>query len=454
MTRVLVVDDEAGLREMLRILLKRNGYDVSVASSCTQGKEAIANDAPYDAVITDLMMPDGTGIDVLRAAKERQSATEVVLITAYATTERAVEAMRGGAYDYVEKPFKNNVLLATLEKALEKRQMAVDNAVLRAEVEGGYSDDGFIGKSPPMQKIMSLISRVANAKTSVLITGESGTGKEMVARAIHSRGERKDKPFVVVNCGAIPESLMESELFGHVKGSFTGADRDKPGLFRAAHGGTLFLDEVGELPLPVQVKLLRVLQERKVRPVGESKEIDVEVRVLAATNRDVEKEIEEQRFRQDLYYRLNVIRLKLPPLRERPEDVRLLADHLLTKHCALQGRQLTLSPDALRWIVAQSYPGNVRELENVIERAVTLALGDEITREDLPDGGDESSRIVEAPLPQEGFDLDTYLGDVERQLLTRALEQAGGVRTHAAKLLGMSFRSFRYRLQKYDFGDE
>jgi two-component system response regulator PilR (NtrC family) len=305
-----------------------------------------------------------------------------------------------------------------------------------------------------MERVREMVRRAAEAPTSVLITGESGTGKEMVASALHYHSDRAAGPFVVVNCGALPESLIESEVFGHVKGAFTGANSNKEGLIRAAQGGTLFLDEIGELPNSLQVKLLRVLQDRKVRPVGGEQEVEVDVRVVAATNRDLDREVEQGEFRQDLYYRLNVIRIHIPSLRERPEDIPLLAQHLLKKHGALRERRLELSEEAMRWLSRQRYPGNVRELENVIERAVTLARGPRIERDDLPEGGDEGPPAGTVALPAEGFNLDAYLADIEKRLLSRALEQSGGVRTNAAKLLGMSFRSFRYRLSKYDLGDE
>jgi len=453
-TRILVCDDERGLREMLRVLLRRAGHDVVAVEGVREALARLKSDEPYDAVVTDLMMPDGSGFDVLAAARERSEATQVVVITAFAATERAVEAMRLGAYDFLEKPFKNDVLLATLDKALEKRAIVAENRVLRERVSG--KDTGLIGVSAGMDRLRALIARAADAPTSVLITGESGTGKELVARALHTQSNRKDKGFVTVNCGALPEQLMESELFGHEKGAFTGAAGKKDGLFRAADGGTIFLDEIGELPLPLQVKLLRTLQERKVRPVGGEKEIPIDVRVVAATNRDLEREVKEGRFREDLFYRLNVIRLALPPLRERPEDIRPLAEHLLQKHCAYQHRSLRFSDESLRWLAAQPFPGNVRELENVVERAVALSPGPSIDPEDLgarPVDVPSVSHTLPADLP-EGFDLDAHLAEIEKKVLLQALAQQGGVRKRAAKLLGMTFRSYRYRLAKYGLGGD
>ena len=449
--RILVCDDERGLREMLGVLLRRAGYEVEIVDGVTQALARLSREPAFDAVITDLLMPDGSGMSVLEAAAARDDGTQVVMITAFATTEQAVEAMRKGAYDYVQKPFKNHELLVTLEKALEKRAIVRENRALRAQVRDARRAGDLVGKSAAMQRVMDLVRRVASARTSVLITGESGTGKEVVARALHHLGDRAQRPFIVVNCGALPEALMESELFGHEKGAFTGANRSSEGLVRAANGGTLFLDEIGELPAALQVKLLRVLQERRVRPVGGRDEVDVDVRVVAATNRNIDKDVESGAFRQDLFYRLNVIRILLPPLRERPEDIPLLADHFLQKHCALEGKRVSFAPEVLRWICSQPYPGNVRELENVVERAVTLAVGDRIELGDLPETG-SGPRLMPATLPTEGLDLDAHLADVEKRLLVQALDQAGS-RTSAAKLLGMSFRSFRYRLAKYGLGD-
>ena len=434
---------------MLQILLRREGYRVDVVDGVHAAREQLGSADPYDLVITDLVMPDGTGMEVLDAVRARSADTQILMVTAYATTEQAVEAMRKGAYDYVQKPFKNHELLATLEKALEKRAIVAENQTLRAEISARWSEGQLIGKSPAMDRLRDLIKRVANSTTSVLITGESGTGKEMVARALHFQSPRADEPFVVLNCGAIPENLIESELFGHIKGAFTGAIAAKEGLFRAANGGTLFLDEVGELPPPLQVKLLRVLQDRKVRPVGGSAEVEVDVRVVAATNRDVESEVEAGTFREDLFYRLNVIRIEAPPLRERPEDIPVLAGYFLQKHAALQGRRLEFSPEAMRWLAQQSYAGNVRELENIVERGVTLAPGRTVNREDLGDTHPSKKTASISQIPEGNFDLDNYLTQVEKELLFRALDQAGGVRTKAAELLGMSFRQFRYRLAKH-----
>ncbi|WP_437719706.1 sigma-54-dependent transcriptional regulator [Sorangium sp. So ce861] len=454
-TRVLVVDDEPGLRQVLSIAFRRQGYEVALAPGAGAALEAIRqNPQPFPLILTDLVMPDGSGIEVLAAAKARSSATEVIVMTAHSTVESALDAMRRGAYDFVTKPFSPAELIALAAKALEKSSIVAENQRLRAQLERlDLPSREPLGTSPAMQRISELIGKIAPTRTTVLLTGESGTGKERVARAIHEQSDRAAKPFLVVNCGALPEALMESELFGHEKGSFTGAGARALGLFREADGGTLLLDEVGELPASLQVKLLRVLQERKVRPVGAAAEIAVDVRVLAATNRDVEVEVREGRFRQDLYYRLNVIRIELPPLRERPGDVSRLAERFLRRFAAELGKDVRgLTTDAVRALDAYSFPGNVRELENMMERAVALAGGPSIGLGDLPSavaGLSASPAPLLAQLPPGGCMLDEVLGEVERRLILQALERTGGVRKAAAKLLGVSFRSLRYRLAKH-----
>jgi len=457
-TRILVVDDEPGLRQMLSILFRREGYEVVTAPGVAGAREAIARSPqPFPVILTDLSMPDGSGLDVLAAAKARSESSEVVLITAHSSIENAIEAMRGGAYDFITKPFQPTELAALVVKALEKHALVVENRRLRAQVNTA-SDRSLIGRSRAMQDVLDLIGRIAPTRTTVLITGESGTGKERAARAIHERSDRASKPFLVVNCGALPENLMESELFGHEKGAFTGANSRHRGLFQEANGGTVLLDEVGELPLSLQVKLLRVLQERRVKPVGASQELDIDVRLLAATNRDVEAEVASGRFRQDLYYRLNVIRLELPPLRERKQDLALFCERFIQRFAEEMGKDVGgLTADALRALEAYDFPGNVRELENVMERAVALAAGRSIGLGDLPPeisgaAGGSATALVE--LPEAGCNLDDVVGEVERRLLLAALERTGGVRTHAAQLLGVSFRSLRYRLQKHGIGGD
>ncbi len=455
--KILVVEDEPGLREMLGILFRREGYDLVAVPGVRVALETLRqHPQPFPVVLTDLAMPDGSGLDVLAAAKSRSDATEVILITAHSTVENAIAAMRLGAYDFVAKPFQPGELAALVAKAFEKQALVAENRRLRAQVEPGSGE--LLGKSPAMRAVGDLIRRIAATRTTVLITGESGTGKERVARAIHRSSERASGPFLVVNCGALPEALMESELFGHEKGAFTGAQSRHRGLFREADGGSLLLDEVGELPAALQVKLLRVLQERAVRPVGATQELPVDVRVMAATNRDIEADVAAGKFRSDLYYRLNVLRLSLPPLRERREDVPVLAESFVRRFADELGKEIAgFTPDAVRALQSYSFPGNVRELENVIERAVALAGSRVIGLGDLPP---ELSGSAGAPtpalldLPAEGTKLDDILSEVERRLILSALERTGGVRTRAAELLGITFRSFRYRLKKHGLGDE
>jgi two-component system, NtrC family, response regulator PilR len=455
--KLLLVEDEPGLRQMLEILFRREGYSVVSAPGCKAALDAIASaPQPFPAIVSDLSMPDGSGLDVLAAAKSRSASTEVILVTAHSTIENALAAMRSGAYDFVAKPFESAELAALVGKAIEKQAIVVENQRLKAHISR-ISSTEVLGKSLAMRKVLDLATRIASAKTTVLITGESGTGKERVARAIHDRSERATGPFLVVNCGALPEALMESELFGHEKGAFTGASSKNRGIFREAEGGTVLLDEVGELPLSLQVKLLRVLQERSVRPVGAAQEVPVDVRVLAATNRDVEADVASGKFRQDLYYRLNVIRLTLPPLRDRLEDIPLLAERFIQRFAAEMGKEVVgFTPDGLRALIAYRYPGNVRELENVIERAVALSGSRVIGLGDLPES---ISGHASAPaqslldLPPGGLNLDEVLNEAERRLLLAALERTGGVRKRAAELLGVTFRSLRYRLQKQGLSD-
>jgi two-component system response regulator PilR (NtrC family) len=456
--RVLVVDDEPGLREMLSILLRREGLHVTVAPGFVSGCDAIKNaPEPYGVVLTDLVMPDGSGLDLLSLSKQRSPQTEVIVMTAHSTLETAIDAMRRGAYDFVTKPFATSELRALVQKALEKRAIVAENLRLRAQLSHAEPRD-LLGRSEPMRRIVDMVGRIAKTKSTVLITGESGTGKERIARAIHDLSDRAGKPFLVVNCGAIPEALMESELFGHDKGAFTGAVTKHLGIFREADGGTVLLDEVGELPTSLQVKLLRVLQERKVRSVGASNEVGVDVRVLAATNRAVEEDVKSGKFRQDLYYRLNVIRVEVPPLRDRREDIPDLAAHFLAVCAAEHDKDIrAFTPDALRALDTYPFPGNVRELENLVERAIALAASPMIGLGDLPSEvsgatAQVTPRLLE--LPEAGCNLDDVLGELERRLLVQALERAGGLRINAAKMLGVTVRSLRYRLQKHSLADE
>ena len=451
--RILIVDDDPGMRQMLEVLLRRAGHEVDVLGGGAAAVERLAKSNDYDLVVTDLVMPDIGGMEVLSAAKQANADCQVIVITAYATTEAAVEAMRRGAYDYVQKPFSNDELKITVVKALEKRDLLRENVDLRAQIEGRFRLGDLLGKSAAMARVFDVCRKVAQTRTNVLLTGESGTGKELLARALHYSGPRTDSPFVAVNCGAIAETLIESELFGHEKGAFTGAVTARRGLFSEAHGGTLFLDEITELAPAMQVKLLRAIQERTVRAVGSSTEHPVEVRIVAASNRDVEAEVQRGAFRQDLYYRLDVIRIHLPPLRARSGDLPLLTDHFLRKYCEEQGKPLVrLTGEAMQRLSRYAFPGNVRELENVVERAVTLSPpGMEIGLDQLEHLSDAREIPIGSVLGT-GLSLDAMIEDLERRALTEALQDAGGVRKRAAELLGISFRSLRYRLRKYDLG--
>jgi len=455
MASILVVDDEASMREFLEILLAKDGHQVTVAGDVPAALKATA-EGEVDLVLTDLRLGAGDGMEVLRGVKQHSPGTEVVMMTAFASTENAIQAMKLGAHDYLLKPFKVDELRLVVQKALEHRALLQENRVLRHRVgERGGRGDAVLGRAPAIEEVRALVEKVAPTRTTVLITGESGTGKEVVARSIHQRGPRAGEPFVAVNCGAIPEGLIESEFFGHQKGAFTGAAEARPGLFEVAAGGTLFLDEVGELPQALQVKLLRALQERRIRRVGGTADIAVSARIVAATNRDLAEEVKAGRFREDLYYRLNVIQIRLPPLRERREDLPEFCRHFVARFAADLGQGVpTISPEAEQLLKAHAWPGNLRELANVLERAVTLAPGDVIRAADLPSTlrgrAEEAVAGGEAlDLPADGMDLQAHLDRVERRILEQALARTGGVKTEAARLLAMTFRSFRYRLQKF-----
>ncbi|MDT8420982.1 MAG: sigma-54 dependent transcriptional regulator [Desulfuromonadales bacterium] len=452
--RILVVDDEASMRELLVIMLRREGYHVDEACDGAAALEKLQSDT-FDLIISDIKMPRVSGIELLRSIREQELDIVVMMITAFSTTEEAVEAMKLGAYDYITKPFKNDEIRLVVRNALERSRLSHENRSLKKALGQKFSFDTLIGKSPAMERLYSLIERIAQSQVSVLVTGESGTGKELVARAIHFNSARKDAPFVAINCGAIPENLIESELFGHEKGAFTGADQRKEGLFETANGGTLFLDEIGELPTMMQVKLLRVLQEREFRRVGGTRNLPLDIRLVSATNKDFEEEVREGRFREDLFYRLNVVRVELPPLRERREDIPLLLNHFYQK---LTGEtHLPISGDALQRLLDYDWPGNIRELENLVERCLVLGWQKELTADCLPAqfvGSQLGVQGVLQDIPDEGMDLENYLGDIEKKLLLSALEKSRGVRKQAAKLLGISFRSVRYRLAKYDLGED
>lgn len=457
-SRILVVDDEESIREFLEIMLKKEGYEVTTAEDGAIAKEILSKKT-FDMVISDMQMPNVTGIELLKYVRENYSDLVFMIITAFGTTETAVEAMKMGAYDYVTKPFKIDEVRLNIANALRSKNLETEVRVLKKELVKEYSFQNMVGNSAAMHAIFDLVKRVSQAPTNVLITGESGTGKEVIAKAIHYNGPLKDKPFVTVNCGAIPENLMESEMFGHKKGSFTGAISDKAGLFEVADGGTLFLDEVGELPLSIQVKLLRAIQERVIRRVGATDDMKVEVRIIAATNRNLEDMVSKGTFRQDLFYRLNVINIRSPSLRDRSDDIPLLANHFLKKYNDRLGKNIgKISDEAMEVLKKYNYPGNVRELENMIERTVALESGSTILPESLPpmvmttSGTKKMASSNEIEIGDDGLDLDKVMGQIEKELLVKAIHSANGVKKKAAKLLKISFRSMRYRVEKYNLG--
>ena len=453
MEKILVVDDEKSLREVLSIMLKRAGYTVTEACD---GDEAIGhvNKEIYDLVITDLRMPKADGMDVLKAVKSSSPETVVLVITAFATSDSAVEAMKQGAYDYLTKPFQVDEVQLIIRNALEKRRLSTENMLLKREMASQSSFAKIVGQSEAMQKVFDVVKKVADARSNILICGESGTGKELVARAIHYNSARSPMPFVAVNCSAVPETLLESELFGHVKGSFTGAISNKAGLFEVANGGTIFLDEIGDTTPTIQVKLLRVIQEREFRRVGGNQDMKVDVRVIAATNRDLEKAVAEGAFREDLYYRLDVIPIRLPPLRLRTGDIPLLVTHFLEKFSQDSAKPAPiLTPEALHVLLEHEWRGNVRELENLIERVVAFSSGNPVTEVDVR-GWLHRSVTPQQPgmptdLPDDGLDLEALINGIEKDLLLKALERAKWVKKKAARLLRLNTRSFRYRLEKY-----
>jgi len=455
MSHILVVDDELSMRELLEYMLNREGYQVTCAED---GRKAIRllEKNQYDLLLCDIKLGDISGLDVLRASKKNSQDTVVILISAYASTETAVEAMNEGAYDYVPKPFDKDELLQTVAKALDIRTVEHEKQLLNDQLKENLHFGMLVGTSPSMRHIYKLILQVAKTKTNVLITGESGTGKELIAKAVHQESDRSDQPFVVINCGGIPETLMESELFGHKKGSFTGATSDKKGLFEEAHKGTIFLDEIGELSLPIQVKLLRAVQEKVFKAVGGTEDISVDMRILSATNKNLEKEVIAGNFREDLFYRLNVIEIKVPPLRERKADLRPLAQYFLEEYSKEMGKEITkFSSYAIDMLNKYDFPGNIRELENLLERSVALSTTNII----LPDSLALSihkrrwiegfkDRRFDLDDVSRGVSLDIILEEIERAYLKKALDCSNGNKNKAAELLGISFRSLRYRLDK------
>lgn len=451
--KILVADDEPSMREFLEIMLKKENYRITLASNGEEVIKLVEKDI-FDLVLLDIRMPKVDGISALKSIKAVAPETAVIMITAYASADTAIKAMKEGAYDYITKPFKVDEIKLIIKNALEKKTLQKENVLLKQVARDRYHFDNIIGQGPKMTALYDVLEKVAPTRTNILVTGESGTGKELVARAIHYNSPRREKPFVTLNCGAIPETLIESELFGHVKGAFTDAIATKKGLFEVADEGTIFLDEISELPFLMQVKLLRVLQDREFKRVGGTEDIRVDVRIISATNKDLEEAVREKRFREDLFYRLNVIQVKLPALRERKEDISLLANHFLKKYSdELNKNMASISPEALRILLNYDYPGNVRELQNIIERAVALESGQDLTAQNLNSYLDQPlpSRKggLDLEIPHEGIDLEKVVEDIERALLLKALDRTNGIKKKAAELLNINFRSMRYRLEKY-----
>jgi two-component system, NtrC family, response regulator PilR len=459
-SRVLVVDDERSMRELLSIVLRRDGYNVLIAESGKAALEILKRER-VDILITDIRMPEMSGVDVLREAKLIDPSIICIVMTAFASTDTAVEALRLGAADYVHKsPNAVNDLRLRVRKEIERKQLQQENVMLKRALQTSHQFSNIIGSSAAMVALFDLIETIAPTSSTVLISGESGTGKELVARAIHVRSPRSDRPFVALNCGALPETLLDSELFGHMRGAFTGADTNKKGLIEVAEKGTIFLDEIGEMSPMVQVKLLRVLQERKFRRLGGTEEVDADIRIIAATNRDLSKMVAAGEFREDLYYRINVIPVRLPALRERGQDIPLLADHFVTKYAVQMKKDVAgISGGALACLKAYPWPGNVRELENAMERAVALERTPAILPDSLPEAVREASNgagvsagaaTAADDLLEAGFDLEQHVQGIEKEYIAEALKRAGGVKKNAAELLGLSFRQFRYLLKKYE----
>jgi two-component system response regulator AtoC len=448
--RILIVDDEENFRHMLSVILVKEGYEVETASNGEEGLQK-ALTSPFDQVLCDIRMPRMDGLEFLKELQKTAMEATIIVMSAYGTVDIAIEAMKLGAYDYISKPFKPDEIILTLRKAEEREQLRRENQLLRREVAKEYSFENIVSKNEKMQKLFDVIKKVAQYKSTVLISGESGTGKELVARALHYNSERSQNPFIPVNCGAIPENLLESELFGHAKGAFTDAIRTKKGLFEEADGGTLFLDEIGELPGPLQVKLLRVLQEGEIRRIGESKSIKVDVRIVVATVKDLTKEVNEGRFREDLFYRLNVLPIHIPPLRERKEDIPLLTHHFINKYNQSMNKNVAgINYGALEALMNHKWYGNVRELENTIERAIVLADKDNIELENLPIEIQEFKEEFQSePSPDEEYSIKKASKTLEINLINKALRKTKGNHTHAARLLEISHRALLYKIKEY-----
>ncbi len=453
MKRVLVVDDEENIRLVLRTFLKRSGYEVETAGTGEEALPQIESFGP-DFVITDVRMPKMGGLDLLSTLRAKGSDTTVIVMSAYGSHDLALEAIQAGAYDYVSKPFKPEEVLLCLKKAEERESLRRENRALKEEIQKGARFENLLAKSAAMEGIFHTIAKVADFKTTVLVHGESGVGKELVARALHSRSNRKNGPFVAVNCGAIPENLLESELFGHKRGAFTDAVQDRRGLFEEANGGSLFLDEIGELPLSLQVKLLRVLEDEKIRRLGDSKDVQVDVRIIAATHRDLHSESKAGRFREDLFYRLNVLAIVVPPLRDRREDIPLLVDHFVQRNNARLGTNVVgVDSEARRLIYEYAWPGNVRELENTIERAMVLSESNQITAAELPERVRDVRDPVKLQLASGELSVKKTTRFIEEVLIRRALHKTKGNRTRAAELLEISHRALLYKIKDYQITD-
>jgi two-component system response regulator AtoC len=453
MRRVLVVDDEENVRLALTTLLRKHGYEVEVASNGREALELLGRFGP-DFVLTDVRMPQMSGVDLLGEIKARGFDATVIVMSAFGRIDQALEVIRAGAYDYIAKPFRGDEVILALKKAEERETLRRENRALKAAIRQENRFEDMFARSKAMEAIFKSVQKVADYKTTVLVTGESGVGKELIARALHATSSRRTQPFVAVNCGAIPEALLESELFGHKRGAFTDATSDRRGLFEEASGGTLFLDEIGELPLSLQVKLLRVVQEDVIRRVGDSKDLPINVRIVAATHRDLAAEVKAGRFREDLFYRIHVLQLHVPPLRERKEDIPILVEHFLAKNNARLGLALRgLTAEAHAVLLDYAWPGNVRELENTIERAMVLCESEVIGAVDLPERIRESLDPVQVQLATGEVSIKKTVAAVEQILIKRALARTKGNRTRAAQLLEISHRALLYKLKDYGLND-
>jgi DNA-binding NtrC family response regulator len=455
--RILVVDDEESMRDFMSIMLSKEGYEVVQADSGPSALGHIKKSRP-DVIITDMMMPDMSGLELMTKAREVHDNLSFIVMTAFASVDSAIEAMKKGAYDYITKPFKVDEIKLTIKKVLEKEKISRENKELKKELSKSHSLDSFIGRDSKIIRMKEMVQRLAKTDSTALILGESGTGKDLVANAIHYHSKRVGKPFLTLNCAAIPETLLESELFGYKKGAFTGALKDKDGVFKAAHTGTLFLDEIGNTSPAIQMKLLRVLDDQVIMPVGSTQTVKVDVRLVAATNANLEEEVRAKRFREDLFYRLNVFTVQIPPLRERREDIELLVDHFVNMYCLKMGIQpKEISPDALQILLAHQWPGNVRELENTIERSLVVSTADKITADDLPDKVSGRTASRPAVVPEAGDSVQVHqqtesptLESIEKAYIFWVLNQTGWNKTKAAKILGIDASTLYRKIDRYD----